>query len=718
MQALLDAPVRWPSTARLDRPLSSIDGIGPKLEAEAREAGVQSVFDLLWRIPGSVGEAPGRTTLGDLEPGIASTVVVTVRSARRVRVRKRGLSVVEALVADDSGERKAVWFNRHWVIERLTPGRELILEGRLEKKGFVVSAEEPVGRPDSGGPPGIADEGPRVRHSAAGRIGPARWRRWAWEACRVAGAGLPELLPAELLARHGMPGAASAIREAHFPSAPEGSEAARRRLAFEELFLHQAVLADLRARPGSRAPSSALGDQPAPAAGLADRWLSGLPFALTGDQSRALGDIGADLAAPVAMRRLLMGEVGSGKTVVAVWAMLRAVESGRQAALMAPTTVLAEQHWSTVSRLLRGTGVEVGLLTGSTPASAKRAVLERLASGDPSIAIGTHALLEDPVRFGRLAVVVVDEEHRFGVRQRAGLDSKAEAGLRAHLLHLSATPIPRTLALTAYGDLEVSELRELPSGRRPVTTRVATDSDRESVFAAVRAELDRGRQAFVVCPLVEDSERVSARAAEAEAERLREAEFAGYEVGLIHGRMPPERKELAMKAFESGATDVLVATTVIEVGIDVPNATAIVIEGAERFGVAQLHQLRGRVGRGRDGGSCWLMTGSASVPARRRLATVAAESDGFRLAEFDLASRGEGELAGTRQHGLPRFRVAILPRDAAILETAKADLDELLEREGGPGASFFGPLFDLARQRYGPSGAIVAERPSAKEAAA
>jgi ATP-dependent DNA helicase RecG len=251
-----------------------------------------------------------------------------------------------------------------------------------------------------------------------------------------------------------------------------------------------------------------------------------------------------------------------------------------------------------------------------------------------------------------------------------------------------------------------------------VTTRVATDSDRESVFAAVRAELDRGRQAFVVCPLVEDSERVSARAAEAEAQRLREAEFAGYEVGLIHGRMPPERKELAMKAFESGATDVLVATTVIEVGIDVPNATAIVIEGAERFGVAQLHQLRGRVGRGRDGGSCWLMTGSASVPARRRLATVAAESDGFRLAEFDLASRGEGELAGTRQHGLPRFRVAILPRDAAILETAKADLDELLEREGGPGASFFGPLFDLARQRYGPSGAIVAERPSAKEAAA
>ena len=705
--ALLGAPVRWPAPARLESPLSSLAGIGPKFEAQAREAGVATVLDLLWRIPGSVSDAPGRNTLAGIEPGVASTVAVTVLSARRVRVRKRGLSVVEARVADDSGERKAVWFNRHWVLDRLTPGREFILEGRLEKKGFVVSAEEPVDRPAADGPPGIGDEGPRARHSAAGEIGPARWRRWAWQACRDAAGAIPEPLPARVLARRRLPGAVAAIREAHFPAVPEGSAAARRRLAYEELFLHQAVLADLRSRPGSVAPAAVL-DADAGPAGLADRWMAGLPFAPTGDQSRAVAEIGADLAAPFAMRRLLMGEVGSGKTVVAIWTMLRAVGCGRQAALMAPTTVLAEQHWATVSRLLRGTGVEVGLLTGSTPAAERRAILDRLASGEPSIVIGTHALLEDPVRFGRLAVAVVDEEHRFGVRQRAGLESKAGRGQKAHLLHLSATPIPRTLALTTYGDLRVSELRELPSGRRPVTTQVVTESDREAVFAAVRAELDRGRQAFVVCPLVEDSETVSARAAEAEAERLREAELAGYEVGLIHGRMPPERKELAMKAFESGACDVLVATTVIEVGIDVPNATAIVIEGAERFGVAQLHQLRGRVGRGSDGGSCWLMAAaSSSATSRRRLAVVAAEADGFRLAEFDLAVRGEGELAGTRQHGLPRFRVASLPGDAGILEEARIDLDELLESEGGIGSPYFDLLNDLAQRQFGPAGAIA-----------
>jgi ATP-dependent DNA helicase RecG len=703
---LLAAPVRWPSPERLARPLSTLPGIGPKFEAQAGDAGVRSVLDLLWRIPGGVSDAPGRRPLGDLEPGVPSTVAVSILSARRVRIRKRGLSVVEARVADDSGERKAVWFNRHWVLDRLTPGREFVLEGRLEKKGFVVSAEEPVDRPASGGPPGIADDGPRARHSAAGDLGPARWRRWAWQACEDVSGAVPEALPAELLARHRLPGAVASIREAHFPSAPDGSETARRRLAYEELFLHQAVLADLRSRPGPAAPAAPL-DGESGSGALADEWLAGLPFPLTGDQSRALAQIGADLAAPVAMRRLLMGEVGSGKTVVAIWAMLRAVGCGRQAALMAPTGVLAEQHWSTVSRLLRGTGVEVGLLTGATPASERRAVLERLASGEPSIVIGTHALLEQPVRFGRLAVAVVDEEHRFGVRQRAGLESKAERGLKAHLLHLSATPIPRSLALTSYGDLKVSELRELPSGRLPVTTRVAGDSDRDAVFAAVRAELDRGRQAFVVCPLVEESEAVSARAAEAEADRLRGAELAGYEVGLIHGRMPQERKEVAMKAFEAGSADVLVATTVIEVGIDVPNATAIVIEGAERFGVAQLHQLRGRVGRGPDGGSCWLMSSSASTTARRRLAAVAAEPDGFRLAEFDLASRGEGELTGTRQHGLPGFRVATLPSDTDLLEAARADLDGLLDREGGITAPYFDLVLDLARRRYGPSGALV-----------
>lgn len=672
------------------------------------------MFDLLWRVPGAYADAPGRTTLGELEPGVASTVTVTVLSSRRVRVRRRGLSVVEARVADDSGERKAVWFNRHWVLERLTPGRSLILEGRLEKKGFVVSAEEPTEGPDTGGPPGLTDQGPRSRHSAGGELGPARWRRWSWQACRQADE-LPEPLPAALLRQRSLPGSVAAIREAHFPSAPEGSEIALRRLAYEELFLHQALLAGIRSagRRELSAPALAPGAQD-----LAAAWLENLPFDATGDQRAAIAEVGTDLARPTAMRRLLMGEVGSGKTVVALWAMLRAIEAGAQAALMAPTEVLAEQHLATVSRLLRGSGVAIGLLTGSSSAEARREVLGSLAGGGPSIVIGTHALLEDPVRFANLGLVVIDEEHRFGVRQRARLDAKAPTGSRAHLLHLSATPIPRTLSLTAYGDLDVSELRELPDGRRPVSTEVVSESGREVVFTAIRAELDRGRQAFVVCPLVESSDRIQARAAEAEAERLRETELTGYEVGLIHGRMSAAQKEVAMNAFEAGRTDVLVATTVIEVGIDVPNATAIAIEGAERFGIAQLHQLRGRVGRGSHGGKCWLVSGAGSHASRRRLAAVAAEPDGFRLAEFDLASRGEGEVTGTRQHGLPRFRVARLPRDAELLDQARTDLDRMIESEGGPDSPALAPLLDLARQRFGPAGAITAAAPAGRRAAA
>ncbi len=703
---MLKAPLRWPRPDRLDRPLSALRGVGPKLESLAAEAGVVSIFDLLWRVPGAYADAPDRTTLGELESGVASTVAVTVLSARRVRVRRRGLSVVEARVSDDSGERKAVWFNRHWVLEKLSPGRSLILEGRLEKKGFVVSAEEPADRAAVGGPPGLADGGPRPRHPAGGDLGAARWRRWAWQACELA-EDLPDPLPAGLLSARGLPGISAALREAHFPTAPEGSNLALRRLAYEELFLHQVMLADLRASGRSDRPATVL--QPPATESLTRDWFEGLPFDPTPDQKAAIDTIGADLARPEAMRRLLMGEVGSGKTVVALWAMLRAVEAGHQAALMAPTEVLAEQHLSTVSRLLRGTGVEVGLLTGSSSADQRRAVLRRLAAGDPSIVIGTHALLEESVRFGRLALAVVDEEHRFGVSQRAGLDAKAPEGARAHLLHLSATPIPRTLSLTSYGDLDVSELRQLPDGRLPVNTELVPEAGRDRMFAALRSELDSGRQGLVICPLVEQSDRIEARAAEAEAERLRTGELSGYEVGLIHGRMSSGRKALAMKAFEDGRSDVLVATTVIEVGIDVPNATAIVIEGAERFGIAQLHQLRGRVGRGNHGGCCWLVSGSGSQNSRRRLATVAAESDGFRLAEFDLAGRGEGEVTGTRQHGLPRFRVARLPRDAELLEQARSDLFALIEREGGLDAPVLGPAVEQARDRFGPGGALATD---------
>jgi len=699
--ALLEAPVRWPRHEVFEGPLSLLPGIGPGFEQAAREAGVSTVFDLLWRVPGTYGESPGRSLVKELEPGERSSVAVQVVSSRRVRVRRRGLSVVEAVVADDSGQIKAVWFNRHWVLDQLQPGRGLILEGRLEKKGFVVSDHQALdGAP--GGPPGLEEQAPRARHSSGGELGPGRWRRWSWQACQLAG-DIADPLPSSLLRRRSLPGIAAALREAHFPSGEEGPLAARCRLAYEELFLHQVVLAGLREAGGNRnLPATPL--QAAPA--ISDVWLSSLPFSLTGEQEQALARIGGDLARPHPMRRLLMGEVGSGKTVVALWAMLRAVESGRQAALMAPTEVLVDQHASTIARLLRGTGVKLAVLTGSSTAAQRSQILASLAAGEPSILLGTQALLEDPVEFGSLSVCVVDEEHRFGVRQRARLDSKASDGEGAHLLHLSATPIPRTLSLTSYGDLDITSIRELPTGRKPVTTEVMGEGDRARVFERVRQEVDRGRQAFVVCPLVEESDSIEARAAEAEAERLRQEDLAGYEVGLVHGRMPAERKEIAMKAFEAGKTDVLVATTVIEVGIDVPNATVIVIEGAERFGLSQLHQLRGRVGRGRHGGCCLLMTSTGSPAARRRLAAVATESDGFRLAEIDLEMRGEGEVTGTRQHGLPRFRVARLPRDLELLEAAREDLDRLVAQHDGLAWPGFGPISGIARSRFDRTGAI------------
>jgi ATP-dependent DNA helicase RecG len=405
-----------------------------------------------------------------------------------------------------------------------------------------------------------------------------------------------------------------------------------------------------------------------------DRWRWSLPFELTDDQVAAMGEIDADLGAERPMQRLLMGEVGSGKTVVALEAMLRAVENGAQAALMAPTETLAEQHHRTLDALLGGS-LPLELLTGSTTAARRRELLDRLASGQLQLVVGTHALIEDSVGFRDLAVVVVDEQHRFGVRQRAALDAKAPEGLVPHSLHMTATPIPRTLSLTAYGDLDASVLRELPKGRRPVETFVVDGARaRARAYERIREEIAAGRQCFVVCPLVEESEALQAKAATVEFERLRTTEFANLRVELIHGQLPSKRKAAAMETFARGDADVLVATSVIEVGIDVPNATVMLIEAAERYGLSQLHQLRGRVGRGEHGSLC-IVFGDPKLP---RLEAIAGEGDGFRLAEIDLELRGAGDVLGTRQHGLPEFRVASLPEDAELLVRARDRADAIL----------------------------------------
>jgi ATP-dependent DNA helicase RecG len=395
------------------------------------------------------------------------------------------------------------------------------------------------------------------------------------------------------------------------------------------------------------------------------------------------------------MQRLLMGEVGSGKTVVAVYAMLRAIEAGFQAALMAPTETLAEQHFATLDAMLPE--VPLALLTGSTPAARRKEILARLATGELPLIVGTHALIEEPVVFRRLAFAVVDEQHRFGVRQRAALDAKAPGELLPHVLHMTATPIPRTLALTGYGDLDFTQIKQLPKGRRPIVTRVIGDEQRGDAYEQVRAELRAGRQAYVVCPLVSESEVLQARAATVEAEKLAAGEFKDFSVRLIHGQMPSAEKAAAMQAFDAGEADVLVATSVIEVGIDVPNATVMIIEDADRYGISQLHQLRGRVGRGEHPSTCLLF----GNPASRRLRAVAAERDGFKLAQVDLELRGAGEELGTRQSGLPRFRVAVLPEDNLLLERANIAADRLLADDPALDAPELFLLRDVVIDRYG-----------------
>src|SRR5688572_8267362 len=391
-----------------------------------------------------------------------------------------------------------------------------------------------------------------------------------------------------------------------------------------------------------------------------------------------MGEIDADLERERPMQRLLMGEVGSGKTVVALHAMLRAVEHGMQAALMAPTETLAEQHFATVQSLMPGATMPVALLTGSTPASRRNDVLAKLATGELGLIVGTHALIEETVEFSRLAVAVVDEQHRFGVRQRAALDAKAPGGLAPHVLHMTATPIPRTLRLASFGALDVTALRELPRGRRPIATHVASgERERARAYERIREELRAGRQAYVVCPLVEESEALAARAATAEYERLKATEFDGFEVVLLHGQMRSREKAAAMDAFASGAADVLVATTVIEVGIDVPNATVMLVEDADRYGISQLHQLRGRVGRGEHASLC-LLFGPKESP---RLQALSRSDDGFELAEVDLRLRGEGELIGTRQSGLSELDPELLDRAHGRAEAVLEDDPELARAE-------------------------------------
>jgi len=658
-ETLLEAPVRWPLPSTLQAPLT----VKPAKAAQAAQAlGLHNVAQLLAHLPRGGGET---RTIAALVLGEVASVVVEVRSIRSRPVRRRGMRpLVEATVADATGVMKAAFFNQPWLERRYAPGTRLILHGDVQgRERFRVRSHAPTDEA-AGGTQAMA------AYRATEGISSTQIAALAREH-RHAVVHAVERLPGRLRAAHGLPDVPAALTAAHFGD----HEAGRRRLAFDELLIDQVVQLRLRAARRAALRAVALADPPTLSAAWRDEQL---PFAPTGDQRRAMDEVDSDLAAQRPMQRLLMGEVGSGKTVVALHAMLRAVEHGRQAALMAPTETLAEQHFATVQVLMPGATLSVALLTGSTPTGRRADVLGKLASGELALVVGTHALIEDAVAFRDLAVAVVDEQHRFGVRQRVALDAKAAPGLAPHVLHMTATPIPRTLRLASFGALDVTALRELPRGRRPITTHVAGgERERERAYERIREELRAGRQAFVVCPLVAQSEALAARAATAEYERLRTGAFGDFDVVLLHGRLSSRAKAQAMEAFASGDADVLVATTVIEVGIDVPNATVMLVEDAERYGISQLHQLRGRVGRGEHDALC-LLFGPKESP---RLRALAEHGDGFALAEIDLELRGEGELTGTRQSGLARFRAARLPDDAPLLERAHATAALLLEAD-------------------------------------
>ncbi|MBV8079924.1 MAG: ATP-dependent DNA helicase RecG [Actinobacteria bacterium] len=643
-------PRGWARPELLGAGVETLPGVGAALAKRLRALGVETVADLLLRRPRRYEQAADEIPISQLW-GDDEVVITGVVGSVRVRKPSLRRAIVTAQVSDATGSIGATWFNQPWLADKLTAGTPVRLRGRLSRYGFDVKTY------DIGDVRATADFAPV--YPASEQVQSSRLRELVRVALTAHARDVVDPLPAELdeaLRR-------DALAAVHFPHDLAEAERARERLALEELVLLQlAVL-------GSRDESAVAVPLGEPGA-LVARYREALPFALTPHQEAAIAEIDRDLARAVPMQRLLQGDVGSGKTVVALHALLRAVEAGRQGALMAPTETLAEQHFLTVEAICAQLGVPVALLTGSVRGSV-----------DAEIVVGTHALIQEGVALPRLAVAVVDEQHRFGVEQRRALATQSP-----HVLHMTATPIPRTLALTVYGDLAVSEIAKPPADRKPIVTAWVGAERSSEAYERLRVHLDAGRQAYVVCPLIEKSETRLARAAEAEAERLRRAELSGYRVGLLHGRLKPAERREVMRAFKERELDVLVATTVIEVGVDVPNATIMIVQEADRFGLAQLHQLRGRVGRGTEQSYCLLISRpkeELTDAARARLEALVETTDGFELAERDLELRGEGQLLGTRQSGLSDLRFTRLRADRALLERARG-LALALRDEDGP----------------------------------
>jgi ATP-dependent DNA helicase RecG len=672
---------RTPTGAEyLATPLQFVKGVGPRRAADLQRAGLVSVEDLLYRFPFRYEDRTHMQPIVSLRPGNRAAVMGQIKSTNLATTRRRGFKIFHAVVGDASGAIRCSWMNQAFLADVLTPRAAVVIFGdvKLDSSGlhFLNPEYEIVGEDLA-----ALNMGRIVPfYERTGTVSPNMQRKLVRSVLDGLPTEIPDLLPADLRARLQLMDRRPALEGAHFPSGDELVEdlnlfksPAQRRLIFEEFFLYQLGHAWHRHEAGVEAKPHriAVDDRIRKSAAAV------LPFSLTPGQRTAIREIVEDLQKPSPMHRLLQGDVGSGKTIVALLAAVVAMENGLQVAMLAPTEILAKQHYATLARQLASTRFRVDLLTGSTSGTDRHTMLAHLERGSTHLVVGTHALVQETVKFHQLGLVVIDEQHRFGVAQRAAMREK---GLRPDVLLMTATPIPRTLALTDYSELDVSKIIGMPPGRQPIYTWVKPESRRDEIYQLMRRELSAGRQAYVIYPLVEESEKLDLKSATEMADRLQAEAFPDYRVGVLHGRMKQDAKDAVMDAFVSGAVHVLVSTTVVEVGVDVPNATVMVVEHAERFGLSQLHQLRGRIGRGAWESHCILLYQSPwTDEARERLQTMASTTDGFAIAERDLELRGPGDFFGTRQSGLPRLRTGDVVRDRDVMEQAHREARALAE---------------------------------------
>ena len=695
----------------LDTPLQYLKGVGPRRAADLQRVGLATVEDLLYRFPIRYEDRGTFQTIASLRPAAAASVAGEVVSCGIRPTRRPRFKIFEMLVRDPTGVLRAVFFNQPFLNDVFHPHQRVILFGRLELTPHGMQMQNPqyeILKHEADGDGGSESDDETLHtgrivpvYEKTGTLTTKMQRAIVHRALADLPSGIVEPLPADVRARQQLVDRRAALLDVHFPPAGIPIEElngfrspAQRRLIFEEFFLFQLGLV-LRRRTSEaeqKARSVVVTDD------IRESARRVLPFRLTGDQKKVIAEIVDDMKRLQPMNRLLQGDVGSGKTIVALMAALVAMENGFQVAFMAPTEILAEQHFITIRRLLEASRFRLALLTGATPAKKRRETQAELAAGSIHLAVGTHALVQDPIAFRELGLVIIDEQHRFGVLQRATLRAK---GLHPDVLVMTATPIPRTLALTTYGDLDVSVMREMPPGRHPIKTIAKPESRRDEIYDFIRRQIDGGRQVYVIYPLVEESEKVDLKAATEMADHLSQDVFPSYRVALLHGRMKQDAKERVMGAFARGEFDVLVSTTVVEVGVDVANASVMLVEHAERFGLSQLHQLRGRVGRGPHQSYCILLYQyPLSDQARARLKALTETTDGFEIAERDLELRGPGDFFGTRQSGMPTLRVGDLVRDHQLMEAARREAVAALDdaRQAATLAAFVRTSWE---QRFG-----------------